>query len=123
MNEPGDREGAMVRAVVALACESWRVMSTLDRLGANLDANQQRRLASRLAFHRRNVDAALADVGLRLVDVTGADFSPQLPATAVNADSFGPDDRLVVEQVIEPTVVGPAGVVRLGTVTLRRTGE
>ena len=42
-----------------------------------------------------------------------------MAATALNAADFGPDDTLHVDQMMEPIVMGPAGVRRTGTMMLR----
>jgi hypothetical protein len=43
-----------------------------------------------------------------------------MAATALNIGDFGPYDILLVDQMVEPIIMGDAGIVRMGTVMLRR---
>jgi hypothetical protein len=46
-----------------------------------------------------------------------------MAASALNIGDFGPDDALLVDQMVEPIIMGPEGLVRSGTVMLRKTAE
>ena len=41
-------------------------------------------------------------------------------ATGWGGAGFGPDDGLLVEQMVEPVVMGPQGLLRPGTMLLRK---
>jgi hypothetical protein len=114
------RETALQGALIRISTESWRLLQAVKRIQAGLDADQQRRMASRISFYDRVLEDGLSEVGLRLVDFTGQEYGPQLAATAINADDFETSEELVVESTIEPAVVGPEGLLKSGTVTLRR---
>ena len=114
------REDLLASALVDVAIESWRFLRVMERLTDGLDAEQQRRAVSRCAYFRKQLTDALEGVELRLVALEGSRYGPGLAASAVNADDFPSEDDLIVDQTIEPVVMGPAGVVRAGTVTLRR---
>src|SRR5438552_1865287 len=103
-----------------MAIESWRFLRVMERVINSLDADQQRRALSQFHYFQRRVGDALQVADLKLVLLDGSQFGPGLAATAVNAGDFSPQDELVVDQTIEPVVMGPDGVVRTGTVTLRR---
>jgi hypothetical protein len=77
-------------------------------------------MAGRISFYDRVLEDGLAEVGFKLVDFTGQEYGPQLAATAINVDDFEAREGLVVESTIEPAVVGPEGLLKSGTVTLRR---
>jgi hypothetical protein len=114
------REQVLTSTLVDIAVESWRFLRLMDRVVNSLDADQQRRVSTRFNYFQKRVIDALESVDLRLVLLEGSRFGPELAATAVNAGDFGPGDDLVVDQTLEPVVMGPEGVVRSGTVTLRR---
>lgn len=57
---------------------------------------------------------------MRIVNVEGHVFDPGMAATPLNLEEFKPDDTLIVDQMLEPIIMGPDGVVRTGTVTLRK---
>ena len=46
-----------------------------------------------------------------------------MAVTPLNIADFGPDDMLVVEQMMEPILMGPEGIVKSGTVLLKQAGQ
>lgn len=107
-------------ALVELAIESWRFSKLFTRLVEKLDAGEQARHASQLRYFRKRLDDQLKDAGLTLVNLEGQEFDAGMAASAINASDFGPDDRLLVEQMVEPIVMSPDGLRRPGTVVLRK---
>ena len=62
----------------------------------------------------------MTNAGMRIVNVEGHRFDPGMAATPLNIEGFEPEDALIVDQMLEPIIMGPEGVVRTGTVTLRK---
>src|SRR3546814_14194521 len=46
-----------------------------------------------------------------------------MAASALNLGDFGPDDVLLVAQMVEPVIMGPNGLRKQGTVMLRKVEE
>lgn len=115
-----NRETDLEKALVRVASESWRLLKTVQRVQLALDADPQRRLAGRISFFERTLQEELDGIGLKLVDFTGQRFGPEIAASAINAEEFDASDELIVDQTVEPAVVGPDGLIRSGTVILRR---
>ena len=107
-------------SLLKLSVEGWRLLRTVERFQGQLDADQQRRIAGRLNYFDRLLRDELSGLGYSLVDFSGQPFGPELAASAVNVDEFEAGDSLYVDQTVEPAVVGPQGLVKMGTVTLRR---
>lgn len=107
-------------AIVTMAVESWRLNQIFDRLLLQLDAGEQSRYNSRLRWFTKKVDEALGLAGLKIIDVTGFPFDHGIAATALNIEEFGQDDVLIIESMLEPIVMGEQGLVKTGTVILRR---
>ena len=110
----------VTRTLLGLAVESWRFGRAIDRLLVKLDQSEQRRHLGQLRWFQKKLDESLAEVEMRLVSIEGEEFDPGMAATPLNIDNFGSDDALLVDQMLEPIVMGPAGVVRTGTVTLKK---
>lgn len=108
------------QALIELAVEGWRLCRSLERTLARIDEASRRRAASQLRWHERSVESALASAALRLVDLAAQPFDAGLPATPLNLDDFDSDDALVVDYMLEPVILGADGVVRVGTVILRK---
>ena len=92
----------------------------MERLVAEVDAGQQQRYRNKLRWFIKQLSGALESTGLKLVNLEGQPYDPGDAATALNLGEFSPGDRLVVDQVLEPTLLGPNGVLRAGTVILKR---
>ena len=120
--EPDDSVSrtALERCLIDLAVESWRFSRTFDRAVRRLDAGESPRFASRCRYFQKQISNTLEFAGIRLVNLEGEVFDPGMAAAAVNISDFNPDDELVVEQMLEPVVMCDQGVLRTGTVKLRK---
>jgi hypothetical protein len=107
-------------AVISMAVESWRFGRVFDRLLTKLDAGEQNRYKSQFRWFLKKVEAALEQANLRIVNVEGHPFDPGMAATPLNIEEFGTDDALMVDQMLEPIIMGEEGLIRTGTVTLRK---
>ncbi len=115
---PGFEE--LTNSLADIAVESWRFGKMFDRILAKLDVGEQGRYRSQFRWFQKKLNLSLKDAGLWIADLEGHDFDPGMAATPLNIAEFGTDDTLVVEQMLEPTIMGPEGVVRIGTVTLKK---
>ena len=121
-HQPLDGEAA-TRTLLSLAVESWRFGRAIERLLVKLDEGEQRRHQGQLRWFQKQLDESLAAVEMRIVSIEGEEFDPGMAATPLNIEDFASDDTLVVDQMLEPIVMGPAGVVRTGTVTLKKSEQ
>jgi len=64
--------------------------------------------------------AILSENGLKISNLEGNEYSPNLPLTVVNADEFDDNEGLIVSQMIEPTIVDDGGVVSMGKAILAK---
>lgn len=108
------------QSLIALAVESWRLARLFTRVVDKLDAGEAGRYVNQLRYFHKKVDEILQVSGLKLVSVEGQPFEPGMAASALNLGDFGPDDALLVDQMVEPIIMGPDGLKRQGTVMLRR---
>lgn len=110
---------AMRESVLTMAVEAWRFGRVFDRLLGRLDAGEIKRYRNQFNWFMRKVDESLTQAGLRIVNVEGQSFDPGMAATPLNIEEFDASDTLVVDQMLEPIIMGDEGIVRTGTVTLR----
>ncbi|MEA4952098.1 MAG: hypothetical protein VB107_05460 [Aminivibrio sp.] len=110
----------MRNAIISLAVESWRFGRVFDRLMQKLDAGEQNRYRNQYHWFLKKVEEALEQAELRIVNIEGHPFDPGLAATALNLEDFGADDVLIVDQMLEPIIMGKDELVRTGTVILRK---
>lgn len=106
------------RSLIDIAVESWRFSRLFARLVGRLDAGESSRYVNQLRYFQKKLEESLESSGLRLVNVEGQPFDPGMAASALNIGDFGPDDVLLVEQMVEPIIMGPEGLRKQGTVML-----
>ncbi len=111
---------AMRDAVIVMAVEAWRFGRVFDRLLTKLDAGEQNRYKNQFRWFIKKVEEALEQAELRIVNVEGHPFDPGMAATPLNIEEFDASDVLIVDQMLEPIITGKEGLVRSGTVTLRK---
>jgi hypothetical protein len=103
-----------------MAVESWRFGRVFDRLLTKLDAGEQNRYKSQFRWFLKKVEEALDQANLRIVNIEGHPFDPGMAATPLNIEEFSTEDTLMVDQMLEPIIMGKEGLIRTGTVTLRK---
>ena len=118
MRQPSSE--ALTKSLLDVAVESWRFGRLFDRLLTTLDAGEQSRYRGRFQWFQRKLEDSLADAGMRIVNVEGHPFDPGVAATPLNIDEFESEDPLIVDRMLEPIIMGPDGVIRTGTVTLKK---
>jgi len=108
------------RSLIEMAVESWKFSRLFARVVNKLDAGEASRYASQLRYFQKRVEQNLDAAGLKLVDVEGHAFDPGIAASPLNIADFGPEDALLIDQMIEPIIMGPDGLKKQGTVILRK---
>ncbi len=106
--------------LIDLAIENWRLARLFQKVLAKLDAGETARYSSQLRFSQRKIEESLAAAGLKLVNLEGQPFDPGMAADPVNLGDFEPDVPLLVEQMLEPIIMGTTGLKKAGTVILRK---
>lgn len=108
------------QSLLDIAVESWRFSRVFARVVNKLDAGEAGRYANQLRYFQKRVEESLEAAGLKIVNVEGQPFDPGMAATALNIGDFGPEDALLVDQMVEPIIMGPEGLRKQGTVMLRK---
>ena len=118
-DEPG-RDSELEQSLIDIAVESWRFSRLFGRVVSKLDAGESSRYANQLRYFQRKVEESLDASGLKLVNVEGQPYDPGMAAAALNLADFGPEDSLLVDQMVEPIIMGSEGLRKEGTVMLRK---
>ncbi len=107
-------------SLLDLALESWRFQRLFSRALKKMDVMEAGRFTNQHRYFVGKIEACLADAGMRLVSLDGQAFETGTAATPLNVDDFGPDDNLIVAETIEPTIMSDTGLVRMGSVMLKK---
>ena len=120
MEQIQNNSEVLFKSLIDISVESWRFSRLFARLLSKLDAGEGARYTSQYRYYLKRLEETLEGAGLTLVNVEGQPYDPGVAATALNIGDFGADDVLIVEQMIEPIIMGSEGLVRGGTVMLRK---
>ena len=120
MSQTNQEHDRLEQSLIEVAVESWRFSRLFGKVVNKLDAGEAGRYLSQLRYFQKKVEDNLGSSGLRLVNVEGHPYDPGMAASALNLGDFGPDDVLLVDQMVEPIIMGPNGLRKQGTVMLRK---
>jgi hypothetical protein len=76
--------------------------------------------SNQLRFFQKRLEESLLQAKLKIVNIEGQVFDEGMPATALNMGDFGPNDELLIDQMLEPIIMWEGGVRKAGTVMLRK---
>ena len=108
------------QTLVEVSVESWRMAKLFHRVLGKLEISESSRYINQVRYFQKRLEDELASTGLRIVSLEGQPYDPGMAITPLNIADFGPDETLIVEQMMEPILMGPDGVVKSGTVLLKR---
>ena len=117
------RQPNVQQSLIDLSIESWRFAKLFGRLLDKLDAGDGSRYINQLHYFLKRIDETLDTSGLKFVDLEGEPYDPGVAVSALNVADFDPDDQLVVAQMVEPIVMNDSGLIRPGTVMLRKVEQ
>jgi hypothetical protein len=107
------------QSLIDIAVESWRFSRLFARVVNKLDAGEAGRYVNQLRYFQKKLEDTLDETGLKLVNLEGELFEVGMAASALNIVDFEPDDSLLIDQMVEPIIMGPGGLKKEGTVMLR----
>lgn len=117
INGPTD---SLRQPFIDIVIESWRFSKLFSRVLFKLDSSEAGRYTNQQRYFLKRLDDSLAIAGLKIVSLEGQPYDPGMAASPLNIEDFGPDDQLVVDQMVEPVLMGPDGIVKSGTVMLKK---
>jgi hypothetical protein len=111
------------QALVELTLESWRFARLFSRLADKLGDTEATRYRSQQRYFLKRLEETLQAIGWHLVNLENQPYDPGQAVNPLNLGDFGPDDNLQIEHMVEPIIMKPDGLLRTGTVTLRKTAS
>ena len=113
-------EEKLKQSIMNMAIEYWRVRRVFERMLTKVEAGEQSRYKNQFRWFIKKMNESLEEVDMNIVNVEGQSFDPGMAATPLNIDEFDESDQLIVEQMIEPIIMGQEGLLKTGTVILRK---
>lgn len=115
-----DKVNKLENMVIDMAIESWRFSRLFIRVAGKLDAGDTAKYVNQLRYFQKKIEDSLDEVGLKVVNLEGQVFDAGMAVSAINIEDFEARDILVVEQMIEPVIMGGEGLRRSGVVMVRK---
>ena len=112
--------------LIKIIGESWRFTLSYKNLLVDYETNAgsvPQRFLSRLHWYEQTLPQIVSAVGISIrgdKELVGVKYDPGMAEIPLNIDEFSENDELLIEQVLEPTIIGINGVLKAGTVMLRR---
>lgn len=106
--------------IINITIETWRFRRVCERFLTRLDVGEQQRYKNQLRWFEKKLEEFLTEVGWQIVDVEGHPFDPGIAATPLNIEDFDAEDALMVDQMLEPIIMGNDELVKTGTVMLKK---
>jgi hypothetical protein len=110
----------LIESLIEITVESWRFSRLFSRALRQLDAGEAGRYSNQQRYYLKRLEEHLGSFGFRIVNLEGQPYDPGMAATALNITDFGRDDGLMVDQMIEPIIMGDAGLVKTGAIMVRK---
>ena len=109
-----------IEAMIEMTDDGWRFSRLFIRMMNKLDAGEQTRFINNLNYFVNRLNTGLQQIGMKLVNLEGHPYDAGMAATPINIADFEAEDQLMVEQMVEPVIMNDNGLVRAGTVMLRK---
>lgn len=113
-------EGSTRRSLIDISVESWRFARLFERVLRKLDESEAPRYSNQLRYFVKKLEDGLNAVGLKIVSLEGQIYDAGMAASPLNIADFAPEDKLIVDQMVEPILMGHDGLVKGGIVMLRK---
>ena len=107
-------------SLTSIAIESWRFSKVFERMLEKVEPHEQGRYANQYKWFQKKLNESLNQADLRLVNLEGQAYDIGMAVTAINIEDFDEEDELIVEQMIESLIMNEQGIVKPGTVVLRK---
>ncbi|GAB3229356.1 hypothetical protein [Pseudaeromonas pectinilytica] len=120
MAKQSESSEQMEQSLIDIAVESWRFSRLFRNVINKVDAGDSGRYVNQLRYFQKKVEESLNSSGLKLVNIEGQPYDVGMAASALNLGDFGPHDVLIVEQMVEPIIMGQNGLRKQGTVMLKK---
>lgn len=111
------------KIIIDIAVDSWRFTRIFLRALGKLDAGEANRYMSQFKYYLERLEANLDDAGVKIVNLEGQAYDSGMAVKALNIEDFALEDALIVEQMLEPVVMGGSGLLREGTVMLQKVAS
>ena len=101
--------------------ELLRFNKTVAKMVSVLSPEEQKKFGSQVTWFMNKLKQFIADNGISFVEIKPNDvYDVGMAVNPLNLSDFDKDAKLVIDQVIEPTIMHNGKVIQTGTVLLKK---
>jgi len=106
--------------IIKITTENWRLMKLCLKVIAKLNASEANRYLNQIRYFQKTIHDRLDEVDMKLINLEGEVFDPGMAATPLNIDEFKIEDKLLVEQMIEPLIMKDGNIKKQAIISLKK---
>ena len=106
--------------IIDFIVEGWRFSKLFAKVLSKLDAGEGQRYVNQFNYYLKHLQDKTELAQLKIVNVEGLNFDIGMAVTPLNIEDFEPNTPLIVDQMMEPIIMGPDGIIKTGTVILKK---
>lgn len=108
------------KSLISIASELYRFQRVFEKAISKLDMDERSKYMSQYAWFSKKVYKALDEANLKLLNLEGQLYDPGMAITPLNIEDFDANDRLFVQQMMEPIIMENESIIKTGTAILGR---
>lgn len=120
LSYPNDLNTKILETLINFSIDNWKFSRLFERALVKLDAGESTRFLSQYRYFMNRFAELLKNEGINLVSIEGQLYDPGVAATPINISDFEPEDILEVSQMIEPIIMGKDGILKTGSILLKK---
>lgn len=110
----------LMKSLLDLAVEAWRFGKVFERVTKKLDAGEATRHLGQQRWYLKRLNELLGEAKYKLVNVEEKPYDPGMAVIPLNIAEFDQNDILIVDQMLEPIIMGENCIMKMGTVMLKK---
>lgn len=118
-------DDSSTKQIIDFVVEEYRFLKSYSSLLNKILPEERQKYKSTYDFHVKKIQEIMEECKLKIVELENKDFNDGLSITALNMEDFEKDDKLVIQQVIEPLIISTIDgtIIKSGTVILEKKNE
>ena len=113
----------VLKDLANLSVEYWRLLRMYERAVKEQAPEKQFKASAQLRYSIKKLHKIMEKNGMRLITYEEKKYTPNLPVTVLNGDDFDDNEKLIIDQTLEPTIIESDQVLMFGKVVVRKEGE
>ena len=98
--------------IIKIVTENWRLTKLFQKVTTKLDLSEQNRYINQLRYFEKTINNCLQDVGMKIIHIEGQVYDSGMAVSPINIDEFEQEDQLIIDQVLEPLIMGNDGTIK-----------